>query len=71
METRSVDVNAASSFSSWGTAILIGAFDRLAVWNERRRQRHALMRLPDHMLSDIGVSRLDAGQEADKPFWRG
>ncbi|MCG5240829.1 DUF1127 domain-containing protein [Azospirillum doebereinerae] len=46
-------------------------FDRMATWNERRRQRLALEALPDHLLSDIGVSRADASQEADKPFWRG
>jgi len=47
------------------------AMDTLAAWNERRRQRLALETLPDHILSDIGVSRADADNEAAKPFWRG
>lgn len=51
--------------------LLVGLFDRVATWSERRRQRLALEALPDHLLSDIGVSRADADQEADKPFWRG
>lgn len=40
------------------------------VWSERRRQRNALMSLDDHLLKDIGVSRLDAEMEGVKPFWR-
>ena len=46
-------------------------FDTLALWAERWRQRRDLEALPDHLLSDIGVSRSDAANEADKPFWRG
>ncbi len=38
---------------------------------ERRKQRHALMRLDDHQLKDIGVSRSEVEQEVSKPFWRG
>ena len=51
--------------------LLVAMFDRMADWSERRRQRLALEALPDHLLSDIGVSRADAEHEADKPFWRG
>lgn len=50
---------------------IVTLFDRLATWNERRRQRRALEALPDHLLSDIGISRADADYEAEKPFWRG
>ncbi|CAO3353415.1 DUF1127 domain-containing protein [Azospirillum sp. A26] len=50
---------------------VVSLFDRLATWNERRRQRRALEALPDHLLSDIGISRADADYEAEKPFWRG
>ncbi len=50
---------------------VVALFDRLATWNERRRQRRALEALPDHLLSDIGISRADADYEAEKPFWRG
>lgn len=50
---------------------LVTLFDMVATWNERRRQRRALEALPDHLLQDIGLSRADAVNEADKPFWRG
>ncbi len=42
----------------------------LKVWNYRHRQRRQLSQLPDHVLKDIGISRIDALREADKPFWR-
>ncbi|MDQ2101438.1 DUF1127 domain-containing protein [Azospirillum isscasi] len=38
---------------------------------ERWRQRQALMRLDDHLLKDIGVSRADVDAEVRKPFWQG
>ena len=49
-----------------------GKFDWGNVWQafERQRQRRALLRLDDHMLKDIGISRCDAEREAAKPFWR-
>jgi uncharacterized protein YjiS (DUF1127 family) len=40
------------------------------VWLERSRQRRQLAQLSDHMLRDIGLTRVDAWAEAEKPFWR-
>lgn len=39
-------------------------------WLGRRRQRRSLLELSDHMLKDIGITRCEAVQEGDKPFWR-
>jgi uncharacterized protein YjiS (DUF1127 family) len=36
---------------------------------DRRRQRHALAELDDHLLRDIGLTRYQARIEARKPFW--
>lgn len=36
---------------------------------EVSRQRRALYQLDDAALNDLGLSRADAWQEADKPFW--
>jgi uncharacterized protein YjiS (DUF1127 family) len=38
----------------------------------RRRQREALRALADdaHLLRDLGLTREQALEEADKPFWR-
>jgi len=44
--------------------------EKIMEWEERRRQRIALQALDDHLLRDIGVSRLDADNEGRKPFWR-
>ena len=38
-------------------------------WIERSRQRQALLDLDDRMLADIGISRMEAREEAAKPFW--
>jgi uncharacterized protein YjiS (DUF1127 family) len=45
------------------------AITTLLRWQELARQRRALLRLDDHMLKDIGVSRTDALREAERPFW--
>ncbi len=34
-----------------------------------RRTRHLLAAMDDRMLSDIGVSRAEAGYEADRSVW--
>jgi uncharacterized protein YjiS (DUF1127 family) len=44
-----------------------------ASWIERGRQRRALREIATmspHILDDIGVTRLAAIDEAQKPFWR-
>lgn len=42
----------------------------LKQWRNVRKQRRELYSLSDHMLKDIGISRLDAIQESSKPFWK-
>lgn len=49
--------------------LLVTAFDRLAQWHDRARERHQLRMLDDHMLHDVGLSRSDVESEARKPFW--
>lgn len=52
------------------TSPLAAALRRVAAWIERSRQRQALATLDDQMLRDIGITRVDAARECDKPFWR-
>jgi uncharacterized protein YjiS (DUF1127 family) len=42
----------------------------IACWARRRRERAILATFDDRMLMDIGISRADASQEINKPFWR-
>lgn len=35
----------------------------------RSKERRKLARLDERMLKDIGISRLDALREANRPFW--
>jgi uncharacterized protein YjiS (DUF1127 family) len=44
--------------------------DTLALWQQRAQGRRQLRTFDDHLLRDIGVTRLQAELEADKPFWR-
>ncbi len=38
----------------------------LALWLDRQRQRTQLLRLEDHLLDDIAVSRVEAIREAQR-----
>ena len=42
----------------------------MLTWQERATARHRLLQMEDHLLTDIGVSREAALEEASKPFWR-
>jgi len=44
--------------------------ERLLAWQDRAMQRRKLAEMDYAMLADIGISRVDALAEADKPFWR-
>ena len=53
-----------------GVAVKQSVKGLLAGWLHNWRSRRQLAQLDDAALKDIGVSRVDALQEADKPFWR-
>jgi uncharacterized protein YjiS (DUF1127 family) len=38
-------------------------------WRQRARTRRHLMALSDRDLWDMGLTRMDADNEAGKPFW--
>ena len=46
------------------------ARDTIRLWQERSEGRAQLLRLDDHVLRDISITRLQAEAEANKPFWR-
>lgn len=46
------------------------AVNTVSTWSERSRQRRHLLELPEHLLRDIGVTRVEVEAEAAKPFWR-
>ncbi len=46
------------------------AFRTYSQYRVTARQRRQLAQLPDYLLKDIGISRADALNEAEKPFWK-
>ena len=52
--------------NSWASCVR-----RWQGWNERSRQRAALRKLAEdkHLLDDLGLTRQEALDEADRPFW--
>ena len=49
---------------------LVRLADVVATWERRARERRALAEMSNHMLKDLGISRIDARRESSKPFWR-
>ncbi len=49
---------------------LQAARTQLSIWATRSSQRRALASLDDRTLKDIGITRIDALQEARKLFWQ-
>ena len=58
------------SRASGRLGIVVTLFEFVGTWQDRRRQRHALARLDDRMLRDIGLTTVDVDAELSKPFWR-
>ena len=46
------------------------ALDTVRLWQQRAQGRRQLRTFDDHLLRDIGITRLQAEAEAHKPFWR-
>ena len=42
----------------------------LLTWQQRARERHTLAAMDEHIMRDLGLSRVDVMVERDKPFWR-
>ena len=75
---HTIDTNLTGAASAHGKSLRAFGKVRLVVskclrimmiWQERAEQRHALGELNERMLKDIGISRVDAFREAQKPFW--
>ena len=49
---------------------ILRALDRLSEWHKRAAERRELLEMPEHLLKDMGINRVDAYREYRKPFWR-
>ncbi|MEQ8667475.1 MAG: DUF1127 domain-containing protein [Rhodospirillales bacterium] len=64
-----ISASAHGAFDAFFSAVAGIATTALG-WNRRAIDRARLRDLPDHLLKDMGISRLDAEFEAGKPFWK-
>lgn len=48
---------------------LVGVWRMLRRWRQLARERGQLARLDGAALKDLGLSRADVMQEAERPFW--
>ncbi|MBT3205511.1 MAG: DUF1127 domain-containing protein [Gammaproteobacteria bacterium] len=44
--------------------------ETLQLWIDRHHHRKQLSQLSDHMLKDMGLTRVDVYNEVTKPFWK-
>lgn len=59
----------ASGLLSAFTGAFTGLFRTVAEWQRRSEERHHIRQLDERLLRDMGLRRIDAMTEADKPFW--
>jgi len=55
---------------AWLGSLAVAVTDLLYLWQQRLRDRDMLRNMSTTQLKDIGLSRADALNEAEKPFWR-
>ena len=55
---------------AWLGSFAMAVTDLLYLWQQRLRDRDILRNMSTTQLKDIGLSRADALNEAEKPFWR-
>ncbi|WP_102522173.1 DUF1127 domain-containing protein [Vibrio tapetis] len=39
-------------------------------WGRNAKTRRHLAELPSHLLDDVGIDRVNAEKESNKPFWK-
>ena len=55
----------------WKPGNIANVASLIGEWRRRIESRRELAGLCDRELRDLGITRVDAMREADKPFWRG
>jgi uncharacterized protein YjiS (DUF1127 family) len=66
----SVEPAAASGFGGAVRRAVAASVGLLLTWQQRAHERHTLAAMDEHMMRDLGLSRVDILVELDKPFWR-
>lgn len=61
---------APGTFVSFARRLVLEIVNLLVVWQQRLEDRDCLQRMDAARLRDIGITRLEALRESEKPFWR-
>ena len=67
---RTIEASFGPRFGRNACLALLRLNEAAWTWYARARSRRALAQLNDHVLKDIGVSRVDVYRESTKPSWR-
>jgi uncharacterized protein YjiS (DUF1127 family) len=59
-----------SMINRHGSGIFAQLSETFRIWRDRLRQRRELAQWTERDLHDVGLSRSDIINEAEKPFWR-
>jgi uncharacterized protein YjiS (DUF1127 family) len=68
--TETIIPTSNSAFVHQGAERLVRWIEAASGMFRRRRERQELLKLEDHLLADVGLTREQAEQEARKPFWK-
>jgi uncharacterized protein YjiS (DUF1127 family) len=55
---------------SFARRLVLGIVNLLVVWQQRLEDRACLQGMGEARLRDIGLTRVEARRESEKPFWR-
>jgi uncharacterized protein YjiS (DUF1127 family) len=71
MNVSSLDLlNFFEGIGRWLREAVLRSIRTIRQWNRNQKTRKALLNMSNHMLKDIGLSRVDAMQEGKKAFWQ-
>ncbi len=70
LHDRRRGINVAGGAFAPGKSLLRNPLDLIAFWDRRLEKRRCLVKLPDYLLADIGLTREQAEAEYKTPFWK-
>ncbi len=70
MENVIIKSNRIESHTRTLTVLIKNTLSVVKLWSRKAKTRRHLAELPSHLLDDVGIDRVNAEQESNKPFWK-